>query len=188
MGGMIFYVFFASFLYMSFIFILSLLCVLPSMSVSELWGSSLYQLEDGDVWERFRYVRTLLFPTQVMRKIYPAYAMGYTLLTGWLSFSFLGLLILAVNLATKRKEWGVTLAAGLVMLDPVIAWFASWGPAKAHLILYSPVNWTSMEHLATIRGAGSLSVFYVMGMYLSLIFLLILFILWKVRKKEIELL
>ena len=188
MGGMIFYIFSASLLYTGFLFVLSFLCVLPSVSVSEIWGSSLYRLENGDVWERFRYVRTLLFPGQVMKKIYPEYALGYTLLTGWLSFSFLGLLILAVNLVSRQKEWGVALAGGLVMLDPVIAWFGSWGPAKADLFLYSPVSWSSMEHLASILGAGSLSVSYVIAMYLLLIFLLVLFILWKVRKREIEIL
>jgi len=184
--GEIGYVLAGAALYLAFLSVLSILCVLPSVSLSEIWGSSLYQIESGDGMERLLYIRTLLLPSKVLKKIYPEYALIYTLLTGWLSFSFLGLLIMAVNIATGKKEVGLVMACILVMIDPAVNWVASWGPAHSWLYLVSPVSWTSIEHLKMVLGSGELTFGYVAGMSLLFCSALILFILMKARRMEIE--
>lgn len=186
--GEIGYIFLGSALFILFLCILSIVCVLPSATLSEIWGSSLYQIGTGDAMERIQYISFLLLPSDLLNKIYPEYAMGYTLLTGWLSFSFIGLLIMAIHVGTGKKGAGIAAATILVMIDPAVAWLASWGPVNAWLFLFSPVSWVSMEHLQMVSGAGTLSFAYVVGMSLLFIVLLVIFILWKARKMEIEIL
>jgi len=187
-GGEIAYVFLVSFLYLAFLIILSMLCILPTVSLSELWGSSLYRIAGGSGIEHIVYIRMLLLPSDLMNKVYPEYAMGYTVITAWLSFSLLGLLIMAANIGSGRKETGVVAAVALVAADPVVAWIASWGPVQERLYFFSPVSWTSMEHLHLVSGTSDLSFLYVLIMYLFLIALLILFIRNRIKRQEIEIL
>ncbi len=76
------------------------------------------------------------------------------MITAWLSFSFLGLLIMALNMGSRPREQGAVAACVLVMADPVVAWIASWGNVYKGLFLLSPVSWTSMENLRAVSGAG----------------------------------
>ncbi len=184
--GEICYIFLGSALFLFFLSLLSLVCVLPTASFSQLWGSSLYRLLNGDGVERILFIHALPLPEGLMERIYPGYAFAYTWITGWLSFSFLGLLTMAVNMGAGRQGPGTVLAGMLVLLDPVVGWIASWGPIQTKWYLFSPVSWTSMEHLQGVEGGSSLTFAYAAVMYLLLIALLIFFICRKAKTMEIE--
>lgn len=187
MGEMV-YIFLASAIYLLFLLGVTILVLLPSMSISQMWGSTIYDLYNGiDLLDVVNfYGNGTCIPGDLIRKIYPEAALSYTLLTAWLSFSSLGLLMFALNMCSRSHTLGIAVVAALVLLDPVIAWIASWGNMKQWLFKISPVNWTSVENLRIVSSMGSLTVSYVIVAQITILVILICIILWNVRRMEIQ--
>lgn len=188
-SGEIAYVFLAAFLYMLLLTVAACVIALPAASTLELWGGSVYRLEDayygGGSPIYTTYIYGTIIPHDVVRKIYPEAAFLYTFIVGWLSFVFIGMIIFAANMKSHSKNIGIIIAAGLVLLDPVVNLFASYGTFYQGLLLISPVNWSSIEHLQLVSGVGTLSIFYVVSVYVAAIAVMTGLVRYWGRKIEI---
>lgn len=176
--GEITYIFLASAVYAAVLVVVSVLFLLPQASLSQIWGSTIYYL-CGNGW--------CGVPYGVVRKIYPETALCYTMLTAWLSFAGLGLLIFLLNAARKSQVLGVIAASGIVLLDPVVCWFASFGRSYQWLLMISPVNWSSIQNLRIVSGMGNLTVEYVLTAQVAILVVLISMILLSTKRIEIKL-
>lgn len=187
--GEIAYVFLAAFLYMLLLAVAACVVTLPAASTSELWGGSVYRLETeyygGGSSIYTTYIYGTIIPHNVIKKIYPDAAFLYTFIVGWLSFVFIGMIIFTANMKSNSKNMGIVLAAGLVLLDPVVNLFASYGVFYQGLLLISPVSWSSIEHLQLVSGMGALSIAYVILVYMAAIVIMIGLVRYWGRKIEI---
>lgn len=182
-AGKCMYIWLTSFLYVIFIACIAGIIVLPTVSVNDLWGSTLRDwVSKKNNWEV--YAQSLEIPSLIIKLIYPWAAEILSLFVVGLSFCFLGHLIFFCNLLTNKKAIGIGLSVLFVMLDPVISYFA-FSEQQKWMYLFSPINWSSLE-LWTIVGSGKpLSAQYAYGMYLLLILCLTAGIFIVASKKEI---
>ena len=149
--GKCLYIICASFVYMAFLSVTAFLTVLPTVTFNDLWGSTLRDwISDKNTWAF--YAGNLEIPKEVIRMVYPWSAQLLTFIAGSLSFSLVGHLICFLNLSTGMKATGTGAAVTLVMIDPVIHYFA-FSEQQKWFYLFSPVSWSSIE-LWDIVGSG----------------------------------
>lgn len=164
--GEILYVFLASFLYMTFFAVTSFIVILPSASFSEIWGGTVYFFDNERLNEEMELTRALYLygcelDASVISRVYPLAAFVYTFFVGWISFSIIGMLMLAVNMLTHSKNIGVILATVLVLMDPVVYNFCKGVRAYQSLLLFSPVSWSSIEQIRLVSEKGYLTISYI---------------------------
>lgn len=158
------YLWCASLLYLLFLMFGAALVVLPTVSVSELWGSTIPALLKEESLEQVLYLGALEIPTELINVIYPYGAQILSFFAGWLSFVLIGHVIYLVNLCTAQRVWGVGLAVLLVMWDPVVRYWGT-GARNRWLYLVSPVSWSSIESWTILGYGHPISMGYAYGMY-----------------------
>ena len=148
------YVLCTAFIYVMYISILSSLFTLPLCTSDGSWGTLPDRIARSDSL-RSSLLPGIVMPKAQISRITAAQAFIYAFSTFYLLSVFLGILILTLNLCTKSLGVGISVAAFLVLLDPVINYMMddfSW-----HLYLFSPVNWSSMDLLKEFSGKGYLT-------------------------------
>ena len=149
--GKCLYIWVASFVYISFIALFSGLFVLPTADMGDLWGSTLKDwLAGKNGWGA--YAGQLTLPFEMIRVLYPAGAQILTFFSASLTVCVIGHLIYFVNLLTNSRSWGIGCATMLVMIDPVIHYFA-FTSLQRWMYKINPVSWCSIE-LWTVVGSG----------------------------------
>lgn len=164
------YILTVSFLYISMIAVVSVLFILPAVSLHNSWGGSVRDMIFGSETLTAAeigaaYPHTPL-PEAVIRYMKPFTAAVYTYLSAWGSFSVLGLLMYLVSLASGKMLYGLSASAVVVFMDPILVWYA-W-PRKYWMLAFSPVSWTSAGQLDIIQPDHFISMPYVAGAILGM--------------------
>ena len=89
----------------------------------------------------------------------------------------------AMNVVTGKNWPGILAASCLVLADPVIIYF--YHEQTSWMMLFSPVNWSSIENLKKYSGEGMLTSVYVYVVSLSICAILMMVI--KERTHEMDL-
>ena len=165
------YIFCASFIYTAFLALCAFLTVLPTVSFNDFWGSTLRDWINGrNNWAL--YAGNLEIPQDVIRMIYPWSAELLSFLAGSLCFCFIGHIIYVINVWTTTKAVGIGVAVTLVMIDPVIYYFAI-SEQQMWIYRFSPVSWCSIELWDIIRSGRPLNSRYVFSALLIMILICI---------------
>lgn len=115
--GQFVYIFVSSAIYLFTIFFLTIIMTIPSLGAGDDWGELFFTINRTGVSGRISPV--------IMREFSPFWALFQSLILGWLSFVFLGMLIFAINILFNQTI-GSIVAAGLVLLSgeqiPILKW------------------------------------------------------------------
>lgn len=178
--GQIAYIMLASAIYFLFIFLVSVLFLLPNITFSSEWGKVLGTLGITDAGNQFNVSLGISYALQ--HNYSPIAAMAWSLLMAWLVGTFLGLLIFVLNMRFTR-EIGVVVSTALVFLQYFC--FVVGG-----FLLYSlsPVSWANLNMLDTTHTSALPSVTYAVSALISLSLILILLAALLMRKKDIDVL
>lgn len=178
------YIWIASLLYTIFIAGTAFLVVIPTVTFHDLWGTTLRDWMVGkNNWAY--YAGNLEIPVSVIRMIYPWSAELLTLAAATLSFCLMGYLIYFFNILTGTKTIGISVAVFLVMLDPVIHYFA-FTERQLWMYRFSPVSWSSIELWDIVGGIKPLCAAFVFAAQLLLIALLKVGIILRMRSWEMK--
>lgn len=177
------YLWAASFIYLLYLTLVSILVVLPTVSFTDLWGGTLRYMTNPSTTDitKYEYLRSLLLPDTVIHVLYPSAAQLFSFTAAWLSYVFLGHLIYFVNLRTRQKVWGVLAAVFFVMLDPIAVYFG-----RDWLVAISPMTWISIEFWSILGYGHPLSPYAVYGTFAILIALMTVLIGVSSRRIPIE--
>lgn len=174
--GQMLYIVAGSFLFFSFIFLVSLVILSGNLTFSLEWGKVLGTLAQTDASVQYS---TMGISYRVMLLYEPLEAMFWCLLMTWLVGTFLGMLMFALNLWFPR-EVGAIVAGGFVVLG-----FFIYIEDAFSLVYFSPVSWCSLLKFG-ISGSGFPSRAYVVSVLILLILALGAFVLISIRKKDID--
>lgn len=174
----------SSFLYTAFLSIIPALIVLPSLSLNELWGSTITQILDSNEY-KVLYLGNLVLPQKIIAMIYPYGAELLSFLAAWLQFWFLGSLMYSINLCFKSNTLGIAAAVFLILLDPVVAYCGAYMQTK-WMYMFSPVSWSSIENWTIVGQTQPISMIYDYVMYSLMILACIFWTRWKSIRDEIR--
>lgn len=183
------YIISVAFFYMSFIALVSTLVSLPAVTWENDWGQAVTdfvfgsrEMSTDEILER--HFLSIPTPENTVKFLYPFASEGYTFLTGWGTFTILGLLLYLISILQKNVLVGMGVAGVLIFLDPVLTFLGY--PNKYWMQAFSPVCWTSVESLNVSSSKYFISVPFVLIMYPLLILVLLILIGWRSRKVMIE--
>lgn len=181
------YIIAAAFFYMLLITLVSSLYVLPVAAFENDWGSLLNSLVFGTEEQTALEVNlsidyAMAYQPEAVRYLYPFASQLYTFMTGWASFTFLGLLAYVVSLVKKNTALGIGVASVFVFLDPVLTWMMKgrYGWLQA----FSLVCWNTVENLNITGRYRFISVPFVAVMY-PLLIVILLAVSWRMSKKAV---
>ena len=95
----------------------------------------------------------------------------------------LGYLVYAFNVVTGKNWPGILAASCLVLADPVVIYF--YNENTSWMMLFSPVNWSSIENLKKYSGEGMLTSVYVYAVSLSICAILMMVIKEKTHEMDL---
>ncbi len=180
-GSVCIYIWIMSAAYVLFLFIVSSLIVLPTASLSDMWGSTLRMIISRNV-----YLKTnLVIPSAVIQQILPEAAQLLTMLVSWLSFVLIGHTICFFNVLTNKKSIGITAAVIMIMADPIVTYLARGVRSLYYLYRFSPINWSSIDNWTILGFNRPISMQYAVEMYLILIVIQMMVIIMAGKRKEI---
>lgn len=172
--GQILYVLLASFVYISLLHLISLLILLPDIQWMDSWGKVYYTLSSTDAGQIYNV--PLSFSYNIILSYSPLAATAISMFLTWMVCSFIGLIILTINLF--RRKIGVFVAAGFILLE-VIALNSSFSTTY-----YSPVSWCSLSFLDITGFSQYPSIAYAVSILLTVILGLILLSVLVVHKNK----
>lgn len=178
------YICLAAFFYTVFLMVVPALILLPSISLSEFWGSTIAQILQSREYQ-IQYLGNLVLPQKVIAMIYPYGSQILSFLAVWLQFWFLGMVMYSINFCCKNNTLGVAVAVFLILLDPVVAYCGEFMSTK-WMYRFSPVNWSSIENWTIVGQTQPISMTYAYGMYAAMIGIGILWTRWKSIKEDIQ--
>lgn len=176
------YIIIASFLYVAFISVVSLLIVVPCISMDRYWGDLLGAYLKNPTLV-FKNNQGLVIPDVLLWNVPPLTAMIYTFFCTWLLCTLLGNLIFVFNITTANKWMGIMIAVIVVLMDPVM--YSSFWGERSWLWIFSPATWASMQTLKEFSGMGILTEKTVVWGYVGLLLLSTFFICCKSGRMEI---
>lgn len=179
-SGACLYIFGAALAYMLFITLVSSAMMLPIATFANDWGNAVGYFIYGDksrtATEFMMLYGSAPVPTYTVMYVYPYAAQLYTFLTGWCSFSFVGLVMYAVSLYQKSWIWSISAASIFIFLEPVLKAFSAG--RTYWLQLFSLLCWTSIDYLNIFEPAYRLSIPIVAS--LSIFVIAVMFvIIWR---------
>ncbi len=185
------YIIGAALAYTLFLSCVTILFLLPVITLGNEWGGLLKGMVFGDakVLEVINSSQTFLglaLNPDIVRYLYPQGAQLYVFMAVWCSFSFLGLLMYLISMVKRNVLWGMSVAAIFILLDPFVTWVAST-PKLYWLEVLSPVIWTSIDQMKVINRFNIMSMPLALGMYVVLITILVILIARYSRKIMIDL-
>ena len=146
-----------SFLYMSFISLVSSLILLPAHHPGNSWGKVFSDFRmQGRLGVEYPHIQ---ISAKVTNYLYPYGAQLYTFVTGCCSFVLVGLIMYLISLISDNVIYGLSAAGFLVMIDPVIKWVED--PYWYWMDAFSPVGWCSTDHFAFMDARFFLTPVYV---------------------------
>lgn len=170
------YIWLATFLYMAFLVIISILIVLPTVTWNGLWGSTIAHILKNS---------NIPISTEIVKVFYPSATLGMTFLSGWISMVFLGHLAYAVSLSTNKKILGLLAMIFFVLLDPVVKWLG-FGMDNQWMFRFSPISWSSIANWKMVNSQAPMEIPYIVGVYTALIIGCMIIIAWASKRKQIE--
>lgn len=177
--GEIIYIAAASFLYVLYVWGMSLLCLIPRISFHMKWGKVLGTLAMTEAGGN--YAPTLCFNSQMISSYQPLEATILTFVNMWLFGIVIGLCIYTANILMKSKSVGVVLVSFFILMDPVFSYLG-----QARNFWFSPASWVSISRLNRISGSEYPTEGFALIIYLISIVALIGVINWKSRTKIVE--
>lgn len=173
----ILYIFLASILFFTFIYLVSTIILFPVTHWQMDWGKIFYTLSLTDARTMFQI--PLMIPYEILKIYSPIQAFGLSFLLNVLVSTFLGLLIFTINLKLSKIMGSIVAAAPTLLTSTIF--FNDF-----FLIYYIPVAWASLDKI-DITGTQLLpSLPYVLTVLISLIVLLSILSFLFFRKKAIE--
>lgn len=163
--GNILYIIIMSFLFVSFIWIISVVSLIPRLEFSGEWKAIWGTLARTNAGIQFRVPFSVY--DYIIGVFSPARAAGISFLLEWACAVWLGLLIYLFNFLTQ-KPVGVAIASLFVFLDVMIN--NSWTP-KAYL--FSPVTLAQLKALSGNNLAYGLTLEYAAEFFIGTILLFI---------------
>lgn len=173
------YIAIASFLYMAFIVVCSFCVVLPCLEWNG-WGS-IWEMSSNKLMKYVLYSK--VYPSNVILSTNVRKAAFYSYMVSSITVMLLGYLVYAFNVVTEKNWLGILAASCLVLADPVIIYF--YRSEMSWIMLFSPVNWSSIENLKKYSGEGMLTELYVYSVSLSICILLMMVIKDKTYKMDL---
>lgn len=169
------YIWTATFLYMTFLTVISILIVFPTITWNELWGSTIASILKGSNIE---------IPAEVVMVFYPSATLGMTFVSGWISMAVLGHMAYAVSLGTNKRILGLAVMVFFVLLDPIVKWLGIGD--KRWMFLFSPVSWSSISNWKMVNSQAPMEVPYIFCAYAALIIICMIVIALAGKKKLID--
>lgn len=177
--GQLLYICLASAVYFLFVFLVSVILLLPNITFSADWGKLLRTLSQTDLSQQFEV--SLGISYKIIRLYHPAAAMGISALMAWLVGVLFGVLLFVLNAFFSRAV-GVIVTSGLVLLEI----FARSNPYR--ITYFSPVSWASLTILDTEGISKYPSLSYAIVCTLLLILILSAVSLQWAKKRDIKVL
>ncbi len=185
-GAQILYIILSSLVYTVFVFAITILCSLPRIEFSLKWGKIFKTLALTDAAAQFGVI--LSVPDSLMLHYSPIKAILVELLLIWLIGSFLGLMILVLNIHFPRII-GVGCASLFVFLDMFADFYRiSHGYTSNLIYFFSPVSWANLTVLQSGPSELQPSLPYAFTALLLLIINFLIIALVSFKKSEIEVL
>ncbi len=177
-AGQIIYIAAASAIYFLVVAILTILVLLPHLSLESSWGRVINSFSQNGA---SRYGVVIPFDYAITSTFTPIQAMLLEYLLCWLAGVFLGLLLFVLNLAISRSA-GVIATAAFAVFPLFVRRSDYW----LHYI--SPCSWTSLS-VVNFSGASSFpSPFYVFSGFFLLIASLVITALLLMGQRDIDVL
>ncbi len=177
-GGQIVYIVLASALYFLSVIFLTVMLLLPCISLESGWGKVINTFSQGNA---ARYGVVIPFDYTIVKTLSPMQAMLMEFFICWLLGIVLGILMFCINLRVSRSA-GAIFAAGIAIL-PLFVRKTDWG-----LHYVSPASWVSLSVL-DIAGATSFpSVPYAITGFLFLTAILTVLAMLSMRHRDIDVL
>jgi hypothetical protein len=173
------YVGVASLIFVLFLMLISILCLLPHIDFANEWGRVLNTLAQTSAGVEYG---GMPITYGVMFRYSPLGALGLAALTLYLQTVFVGLVMFALNMVAKR---GAGVVAGLLL---------AFIPAVAQIVYvprvyyFVPTAWANLTVLDMTGTSARPSLAYALGMLVGLIVVLTTVVLLVHKKKEIEVL
>lgn len=183
------YILCTTFLYTSFIVLISTLVILPVATFGESWGGVVSAFAFGresiaPITFNRQYDVYIGMPTSAVNYLYPAGCQVYLFFTVWASLFWLGLLQYLISLKSKNIFLGFAVASVFVFLDPILNCLTIMGDVFRWVQVLSPVCWTSVVSLQIVEINSPLTIPFVVGM-LAFLILATLFAIRMISKKII---
>ena len=124
-----------------------------------------------------------VYPKNVISSTTVWNAAFYSYMVSSLTVMLLRYLVYAFNVVTGKNWPGILAASCLVLADPVVIYF--YHEQTSWMMLFSPVNWSSIENLKKYSGEGMLTSVYVYVVSLSICAILMMVI--KEKTQEMDL-
>jgi hypothetical protein len=175
-AGQILYVFFASFLYTSFVFLSTVISVLPNLTFEKNWGKVFATLAQTshDVPFNFEYGMHLKYDVSG--------AIVHTMLLLFLFSFMLGMLIFLLN-SFINKASGMIASTSIILFSFAADW-STWNPIS--IIRISPSSLTALMNLDN-KGFSeypSLNYAYMALLSMSALFIILTFIVIMTKTKS----
>lgn len=164
---------------MAFIAVCSFFVVLPCLEWNG-WGS-IWEISSNKLMNYVLYSK--VYPKNVISSTNVWNAAFYSYVVSSLTVMLLGYLVYAFNVITGKNWPGILAASCLVLADPVVIYF--YHEQTSWMMLFSPVNWSSIENLKKYSGEGMLTSVYVYAVSLSICAILMMVI--KEKTQEMDL-
>lgn len=172
--GQVFYILLASALFVLFASIMSVIMILPRITLSCEWGKIIGSLCLTDAGAM--YDVPFVFYQRILYSYSPATAMGLSLLLNWLMCCLIGFIMFALNL-NVGKSAGTGVCCGVVMLNYFISNFLNNEGLR-----YSPISLSNLAYLNTHDMTPSYAICVLAGC--SVIFIILTMV--TVRKKDLS--
>lgn len=176
------YIAVAAFLYLLWISIISCIYLSPVTQISAKWGSLIESVVGGSV-NHYEALNGIQCPAVVVYGTEYLDAVLYSYVSAWIVLTLLGFIVYAINLYSTKRWLGVAVAVFIILVDPVL--YAQTSLNTRWYLLFSPVNWCSMENLSFLSGSGNLTVGYVIGMGIILLLALSAIIGMRIRQVDL---
>lgn len=175
------YIWIGAFIFAVFLWLMSLLCMVPDLEWSWQWGrviKTLAYTDAGSVWY------TPLMPTMILRDYAPYVANIICVLLVALQAVFVGTVMFVLNSITRMGGWGVVGGIVLAMIlgleSPVLGYIPK--PLLQHFI---PTGWIDMGRIALTSQSSYPTYGYIFGFF-ALFMAFLYFLTYKMyRHKEI---
>ena len=148
--------------YCMYVYLCSILCFLPYVTIQGDWGRIIGTLAYTNAAGQYGYM--FVIPTGIM-EMYSA--PNGVLLSFVLLFAgcfMLGLTVYMLNLFFQSKYYGIGISCFLILLSPIVSYSRIPG-----LYWFSPMSWISAENLYPVQNTQYPSVSYAAGMLIAII-------------------
>lgn len=164
--------------YCIFVYLCSILCFLPYVTMQGDWGRIIGTLAYTNAAAQYGYM--FVIPTGMI-EMYSA--VNGVLLSFVLLFAgcfMLGLIVYMLNLFFQSKYYGIGISCFLVLLSPIVSY-----SRLPQLYWVSPVSWISAENLYPVQNTQYPPVPYAAGMLILIICCIVAVLSISCRKLEI---